>query len=311
MNSKIATMEPSVFAISITPFDAAGRLDEPALRAHLERLAVAGVGVYLGGGGSGEGFTLDGAEARRVLEVGVDQIGGRVPVRAMGTEPRTARQMVDHLAMAADVGVDAAQVYSLDPGHGHRPTPAEVERYLREVLAATELPCIVSSHQSVGYRVPPALLATLADEHPHLVGVNCSHGEVGALVAICEAVAGRLEIHVGGPAQALTALALGAQGYLSSEANLAPRLCASVIDGYVAGDLARTFSSFGEVVRLSGLLYGHGGIRATKAVLSHLGLPGGVVRPPQLGVDDEVVRAVVEHLVAAGIPALEGWSLAV
>jgi len=307
MSSKIMRMQPSVFAISITPFDSDGRLDEPALQAHLDRMAAAGVGVYLGGGGSGEGFALDENEARRVLEIGVDRIGGQVPVRAMGIEPRTADQMIDYIGVAGEVGVDAAQIYSLDPGHGHRPTPAEVEVYLRAVLESTSLPCVVSSHQSVGYKVSPRLLATLADEHPNLVGVNCSHGDVGALVALCDAVAGRLEIHVGGPMQGLTALALGGQGYLTSEANLAPKLCASVIDGYRRGDLTATFSAFAEVVRLSGLLYGHGGIRATKAVLDRLGLPGGMVRPPQLPVTDDVVDEIVAHLESAGIPAIEGW----
>jgi 4-hydroxy-tetrahydrodipicolinate synthase len=301
-------MERSVFVISITPFDAEGRLDERALRAHLDRMADAGVGVYLGGGGSGEGFTLTPDEARRVLEIGVDQIGGRVPVRAMGTEPRTADQMIDYLDVAAAAGVDAAQIYSLDPGHGHRPTPDEVETYLRAVLDATALPCVVSSHQSVGYKIRPRLLAELATEHEHLVGVNCSHGDVGALVALCDTVGGRLSIHVGGPMQGLTALSLGAQGYLSSEANLAPRLCASVIEAHRRGDLATAFDAFGQVIRLSGLLYGHGGIRATKAVLDRLGLPGGTVRLPQLTVSDDVVDAIVEHLEAAGIVAVEGWT---
>jgi 4-hydroxy-tetrahydrodipicolinate synthase len=215
--------------------------------------------------------------------------------------------MIDYLGVAAEAGVDAAQIYSLDPGHGHRPTPAEIEAYLRAVLESTSLPCVVSSHQSVGYVVRPALLATLAEEHPHLVGVNCSHGDIGQLVALSDAVGGRLELHVGGPMQALSCLALGGQGYLTSEANLAPRLCASVIEHYAAGDLDATFSAFAEVVRLSGLLYGRGGIRATKAVLDRLGLPGGTVRLPQLTVTDAVVDEIVAHLEAAGIPALERW----
>jgi 4-hydroxy-tetrahydrodipicolinate synthase len=300
-------MKPSVFVISITPFDSEGRLDEAGLRAHLDRMADAGVGVYLGGGGSGEGFTLSDDEARRVLEIGVDQIGGRVPVRSMGIEPRTAQKMIDSIAVAAETGVDAAQIYSLDPGHGHRPTPAEIDAYLRAVLESTSLPCVVSSHQSVGYAVRPSLLATLADEHPHLVGVNCSHGDIGQLVALSDAVGGRLELHVGGPMQALSCLALGGQGYLTSEANLAPRLCASVIESYAAGDLEATFAAFAEVVRLSGLLYGRGGIRATKAVLDRLGLPGGPVRPPQLTVSAQVVDEVVAHLDTVGISALEAW----
>jgi 4-hydroxy-tetrahydrodipicolinate synthase len=104
----------STFVISITPFDDAGRLDEPGLRAHLRRLADAGIGVYLGGSGSGEGYTLTRAELRRVLEVGVDELSGRVPVRAMGVEPRTAGDMLDVAAVAPHAGGDARPRLSLD-----------------------------------------------------------------------------------------------------------------------------------------------------------------------------------------------------
>lgn len=298
---------PSTFVISITPFGADGALDEAALRDHLDRMADAGIGVYLGGGGSGEGFTLSDSEARRVLEIGVDVIGGRVPVRGMGIEPRTAAQMSAYLAVAADAGVDAAQVYSLDPGHGHRPTSDEVDDYLRTVLASTDLPCIISSHMSVGYRVSPRLLASLADDHPHLTGVNCSHPDLGPLVALLDVVGERLPIHVGGPNQGLTALSMGTTGFLSSEANLAPRTCAAVIDGFVAGDLDTCTEAFGELVRLSTLLYALGGIRATKGVLRRLGLPGGHVRAPQHDADDASIDRVLAFLRSTGIPAREGW----
>ena len=56
----------STFVISITPFTAGGVLDEPAFRAHLRRMAAGGVGVYVGGGGSGEGYTLGESEAAAV-----------------------------------------------------------------------------------------------------------------------------------------------------------------------------------------------------------------------------------------------------
>ena len=113
----------STFVVSITPFAADGTLDEAGLRAHLTRQRDAGVGVYLAGSGSGEGYALTAAETRRVLEVGVDVLAGAVPVRAMGVEPRTAQQAVALAGVAASVGVDAFQLYSLDAGHGNRPTP--------------------------------------------------------------------------------------------------------------------------------------------------------------------------------------------
>ena len=300
-------MKASTFVISITPFDAAGRLDESALRDHLDRMADAGVGVYLGGGGSGEGFTFTADEARRVLEIGVDQIGGRVPVRAMGIEPRTAQQMIDYITMAADVGVDAAQVYSLDPGHGHRPTPREIELYLETILASTSLPCVVSSHQSVGYLLEPSLLASLVDAHPHLVGVNLSCAAIEPLEELLDVLGGRVDIHVGGPTHGFAALTLGAQGFLSSEANLIPRMCASVISSFEAGDTEVSLTAATEVVRISRMLYGNGGIRATKAVMNRLGLACGPVRLPQLDADDATVDMILNDLQTTDAPTIERW----
>ena len=62
MSDTAGRRAPSTFVISITPFTADGALDEPGLRAHLGRLGDAGIGVYLTGSGSGEGYTLDDAD---------------------------------------------------------------------------------------------------------------------------------------------------------------------------------------------------------------------------------------------------------
>ena len=90
----------SVFAVSITPFDVSGRVDETAFRAHLQRMVTAGVGVYVGGGGSGEGFVLTTAERRRILEIAADELSGKVPFRSMGVETRSASEMIEYLEVA-------------------------------------------------------------------------------------------------------------------------------------------------------------------------------------------------------------------
>jgi len=298
---------PGVFVISITPFGADGSLDEAGFRAHLRRMADAGIGVYVGGGGSGEGYTLSTQEARRVVEVAVDELGDHVPVRAMGVEPRGAAEMVDYIRAASSAGVGAAQVYSLDPGHGHRPTGAEVRRYFLDVLDGIDVPAVLSSHQSVGYRLAPTLVDELMDRFD-VIGVNVSQPDLGYLAEIVDVTAGRAEVHVGGPNQALAALALGANGYLSSEANLAPHLCAAVVERARTGDAVGSLDAYGRVLRLSALLYGRGGIRATKAVLSHLGLPGGAPRLPQLPIDADALEACLEGVEVLEVAAFEGWA---
>ncbi len=282
-------------------------------------MADSGIVAYVGGGGSGEGFTLSDDETRRLLDIAVDEVGiavdqagiagrhsGVSGVRAMGVEPRTADQMVAFARVAAVAGVEACQIYSLDPGHGHRPTMEEVRRYFDEVLSRCALPAVLSTHQSVGYRVPVDMIASLAGTYDTLIGINCSHADIGYLARIVDSVGDRLEICVGGPLQALTALGVGAHGFLSSEANLAPRLVAALVQAVTAGDLALAAERFGQLARLHDLVYARGGIRATKAVLDSLGLPGGQVRPPQIR-DDDAVDEIVAACRAWGIAELEGW----
>jgi 4-hydroxy-tetrahydrodipicolinate synthase len=250
---------------------------------------------------------LSDAEARRLLEISVEELKGTVPVRAMGVEPRTSAHMIEFVEMASDVGLDAVQVYSLDQGHGHRPTQDEIHRYFDDVLSATTTPVVLSTHQSVGYKVPVPMLTELADRFDHLIGINCSHQDLGYLTAMIDALGHRLEIHVGGPQLGLTALSLGANGYLSSEGNLAPHLCVGVIDAYRDNDARRLADWYGKLLRLSMALYGAGGIRATKAALGALGLPGGSPRLPQLPVGPDRIPPLLDVIEQLGIAAIEGW----
>ena len=68
-NRRVAQSPPRTFAISVTTFGDDGALDEPAFRAHLQRMAAAGLGVYVGGSGSGEGYALTADETARLLEI--------------------------------------------------------------------------------------------------------------------------------------------------------------------------------------------------------------------------------------------------
>ncbi|MEP6784505.1 MAG: dihydrodipicolinate synthase family protein [Sphingomonadales bacterium] len=301
------TSRYQVFTISITPFAQNGAIDEPALRRHLTKLGEAGVGVYVGGGGSGEGYSLSPAETEQLLTVAVDTLKGKAPIRAMGVEPRTARQMIDFLAMAKRVGVDAAQVYSLDVGHGHAPTPRESDAYFSEVLSNTDLPCVLSTHQSVGYVIPAPVIIDLFARHSQLVGLNISHQDPAYLRTLIDALGDRIDICVGGPHLAPLALALGAQGFLTSEGNLAPRLCRSVIDAAKAGDNAAFLENWGKLMRLFMALYGNGGIRVTKALLEHHGLAGGYPRPPRLPSEPDSLAKALEVVDQIGLAKIEGW----
>ncbi len=287
----------STFVISLTPFDADGRLDEAALRAHLRRMREAGQGVYLAGSGSGEGYTLSSEETRRVLDIGVEELKGHVPVRHMGVEPRTAEDMLKLADIATAAGVDALQVYSLDVGHGHMPARAEMNAYYNDVLGSLRIPAVLSTHQSVGYLLPLDLIVDLVDRYD-IIGINCTSPDHGYLLRLIDLVGDRVEIHCGGPMQALATMALGGTGFLTSEGNLAPRLCVSLARHWDDGDLAAASDAYGRIMHLLALNSQFMHITATKTALALLGLPGGLPRRPRLmleGEDRETVRRVIEE----------------
>ncbi|HET7386724.1 MAG TPA: dihydrodipicolinate synthase family protein [Nocardioidaceae bacterium] len=281
------THSKSTYTISLTPFAADGSLDVAGLRGHLRRMAAAGMGIYVVGGGSGEAYTLSDAEIDTVLDVAVDELKGRAPVRAMGREPRSAAEMIRFVKTARRAGVDAIQIYSLEIGHSIPPSVAEMEAYLRAVLESEDTPMVISTHESVGYKIPLELLQRVTEDYAHVIGINCTHKDIGYLVSLIDGLDSRLEIHVGGTQQGLLTMALGGTGYLTSEGNLAPVLCKSVSDLYEAGDFAGSAAAFATVVRLFSVNGTFRSIRGIKAALGALGLPAGYPRLPRLPVQPD------------------------
>ena len=297
----MTTRRHSTFVISLTPFTEDGALDEAGLRAHLRRMAAGGIGVYLAGSGSGEGYTLDRDERRRVLEIGAEELAGTVPVRAMGVEPRTAAEVVTLAEDAVAAGVEATQVYSLDLGHGYVPTADEQRTYLRTVLDRAPGDLVVSTHQSVGYHYDAALLDEVLTAYPRVVGLNVTHRDLVYVAEVLDTVNGRVDVHVGGPLHALGATALGASGYLSSEGNLAPHRCVELVELLDADDRDAATRVHQQVMEIHQATQALGGIVGAKAALRLLGAPGGWPRPPRLPVAPERAQTLVDVLVRLGV----------
>ena len=76
--------QASTYVISVAPFAKDSSFDETGVRHHLQRLRAAGIGVYVGGGGSGEGSAMSADEHKRLLDIAVDELKGGVPVREWG-----------------------------------------------------------------------------------------------------------------------------------------------------------------------------------------------------------------------------------
>ncbi len=73
-------MYHGVYAVTCTPFDADGAVDEAALRRHIRwMLDDGGVHGIIPTGSTGEFAYLENDELRRVLDVTLEEVNGRVP----------------------------------------------------------------------------------------------------------------------------------------------------------------------------------------------------------------------------------------
>lgn len=297
---------PTAYCCTITPFRPDGELDVDAVRYLVGRLAEGGVGAFLGTSSPGEGFSLTLEETERLYATAKEAMGGRQQVRAMGVEPHSADEAYRLIKVAEAVGLDAMQLYCLDLSHGNQPTTPELERFFRTNLERMAIPAVLSTHFMLGYVIPVEVIARLLDDYPHLVGINCTTQSVPYLLSVLDVARGRAEVHVGGPQQAVTALALGGQGFLCTEAILVPRLVGSLVASAAAGDDEAVADAYRRVMSLAAVNRWPGGsVRFTKCAMGVLGLPGDCVRPPYLPLDDSAHDEIRAGLGALGIRELD------
>jgi 4-hydroxy-tetrahydrodipicolinate synthase len=296
-----------MFSMVVTPMDEHGGLHEEKIRRHLRRMVDAGVGVYLGSGGSGEGHALTLDELGALYRIGVDECGGRVPVYCNPPEARSSREMLDKARLAIDAGADLVQFYQLDAGHGRQPVVAEQERYFRDLLERVDTPVGLAIHAAVGYLAPSSLVIRLCLDYPHIKVVNIPFGPTSTyLVQLRDALADRVKFYVGMD-NLLTGLLMGAWGAQVTETNQVPQLCQSIIDHFVRGDLERAAAAYAHVLRVTDVIGLGRRVSADgpKAALTALGFDVGPPRPPRVPVDDATVERMRRAFAELGTLALE------
>jgi 4-hydroxy-tetrahydrodipicolinate synthase len=145
------------------------------------------------------------------------------------------------------------------------------------------------------------------DRYDNIAGFHCT-SEVPYLNRLIELVDGRGVIYVGGPMHALTVHALGGQGFLCTEGNLAPQLCGSFASALREGDLAGAESLYARLIAVhTANIWPAASVRFLKTSMKLLGLPGHHPRPPFDLLDAQAesqLRGVLKRL------SVEEWSVA-
>ncbi len=225
-----------VIPAMVTPLDREGELLEQSLRQVLDHVIAGGVhGVFVLGS-SGEIYGLHDDQKRRVVEITVEHVAGRVPVYA-GASEITTRDCIRTARMVADVGgVSALSV--LTP-YFMTPTQPELIEHYRAIAAATDLPVILYNNPGkthVNLTVPTVVALAGVDT---IVGIKDTSGSLALTSGFIDETPDDFSVLVGSDALIYAGLCHGADGAIASTGNIAPALVAGIYDAYRAGDLAR------------------------------------------------------------------------
>lgn len=293
-----------------TPFTIDGALDEDALRAHLGRLADAGVGFWLGSGGSGEGFTLSHAELARVYQIGVEVGRGRVLVGSNQPETHTPGAALEHAQIAVKAGVDVVNLYGPASWHGYRPTDREFLRYMDVVAGALDHELALSPNGTLGYAPSPKLLAQVTAKYPQVTTLNLTGINGDAyLRELVDELDREVVIYAGYPGS-INALGLGATGLHDAvaEGNTIPLTFRRYADAVAIGDLGDAARAYRDLSNFAALVtpWKAASPRWLKMAMKVLGLPGGAgtVREPYLMPDAEDEKRFLEGALRLDIPEI-------
>jgi 4-hydroxy-tetrahydrodipicolinate synthase len=224
----------------VTPFTAAGEVDEAAFRQLVRWQILAGIDGLVPCGTTGESPTLSADERNRLIEITVETVAER-PSRARvaivaGTGTNDTRATVRATRRAAAAGADAALVVA---PYYNRPDQRMLEAHYRTVADEGDLPVVVYNVPSrTGTNVSADTFLRLA-EHPRIVAVKEASGNLDQIAVICRDRPAGVAVLAGDDGWTLPILAMGGDGVISVASNEIPgdmvALCAAARSGDMEG----------------------------------------------------------------------------
>src|SRR2546421_7029087 len=218
----------------VTPFTAAGVVDEKRCRALVERQIAAGVRLLVPCGTTGEAATLTAPEQGRLIALTVETARGRAKVLAGagGTAPAAT------MARARAARAAGADALLLVAPYYNKPTQPGLAAHFRAVAqAAGDTPVVLYNVPGrTASNVAAATTLALAREVENIVGVKEASGDLAQIMAILRDRPAGFRVLSGDDAVTLPLIALGADGIVSVVANETPDLMANMTQSAPRGE---------------------------------------------------------------------------
>jgi 4-hydroxy-tetrahydrodipicolinate synthase len=280
----------------ITPFRN-GVLNENVLQDLVEWHIEQGTHGLVPVGTTGESPALTHDEHKRVVDLVVEAVNGRIPVIA-GTGSNSTAEAVDFTDHAKKAGADAALVVT---PYYNKPTQAGLFAHYKAIAEAVDIPIII-------YNIPGRSVIDMSVETmaklaalPNIVGVKDATADLVRPVLTTAACGKDFVQLTGEDGSTLAFLAQGGHGAITVTGNVAPRLCAEMQEAWQREDPKGALAIHQRLMPLHQALFIEASPAPTKYALSRLGKADAELRLPLVECSEVAKRAVDDAMISAGL----------
>lgn len=276
-----------------TPFTADLKIDEESFVANLSRLFDAGATGMVVAGCTGEFWALTLEERARLAQLAVEACKGRGPA-IVGTGSIREDEVVDQIHAAEDAGADGVLVM---PPYFARVTDAEIIAHFEAIADRSVLPVVLYNIPgNAGNYITPAIADHLADLD-NVVAIKESSGDWNNFQATLNRVQDRIRVFCG-PSSVfgVPATLAGADGLIDCFPNVWAPGCLDLWHKTKAGQMDAAWALQQTGIAMTELFTTGGRTLypATKAVMNHLGDPGGGhMRPPYRDLEGQPLQDLI------------------
>ena len=290
------TIQGAITALVTPMLD--GRVDEQGLIDLIEFQIKGGIHGLVPCGTTGESATLDFNEHKRVIELTVKTVNGRVPVIA-GTGANSTLEAIELTESAKASGADA--VLSVVPYY-NKPSQEGLYQHFKAITEAVDIPVVL-------YNVPgrtvtnmlPATVARLA-LLPNVIGIKEACGslqQVSELIQLCPP---GFIVLSGDDFTAMPTVLIGGKGVISVVSNLEPEKTAKMMAAALRGDLSEANSLHYQLFSLMGAMFCYPSPAPAKKGLALMGkIASPEVRLPMTQMDDSSLQRLKRDMTATGL----------
>ena len=282
----------------ITPFKD-GAVDYDTYQNFVDFQIREGTHGILINGTTSEPSTLTTEERNKLVTLGIEAAGGRVPVVA-ATGSQSHAETVALTEHADNAGADAIMVVT---PYYIRPPQRGMAAYFNDIGKRTDKPLLMYHIPGrTAFTVTLDTLKQIADDTPTFVGMKHAVLELALVTDALATFGPEFRVFVGLEELSFPMLCIGAQGMMNAVANVAPNPVARLYEAVAAGDLAEGRRLHFELWELNKSIFFDTNPIPMKYMMKRLGIiPANEHRLPMLPAEPDLERRLDGVLERAGM----------